>query len=131
MHTARILVMTKQPATSLPISLPKISPCGDSALAVEFAQSVDPIVNARVRALDDSLSLKPLTGMLETMPAYGSLLVQYDPLVTSFRPTLRRDSRTRRKYGHCKTPAIRLVHSSRVRRGSRLRLGGSGPTAED
>ena len=76
--------MNEQSAEQAGTFLPSIAPCGDCALAVEFAQSIETKVNARVRALDEALTLEPLKGVLETMPAYGSLLVQYDPQLTSF-----------------------------------------------
>ena len=64
--------------------MPAIAPCGDSALTVEFAQAIDPRINARVRALDGSLTHDPPMGMSEAMPTYGSLLVLYDPVLTCF-----------------------------------------------
>lgn len=64
---------------------PVFSPCGDSALMVEFAQAIDLRINRQVHALDRALQCRPPCGVRETMPTYGSLLVFYDPLRTSFR----------------------------------------------
>lgn len=60
----------------------RILPCGDAALAVEFGDTVDPALNARVLALDARLAGLP--GVIETVPTYRSALVHYDPLVASF-----------------------------------------------
>jgi KipI family sensor histidine kinase inhibitor len=62
--------------------LPRILPCGDTALAVEFGTVVDPRLNARVLALDGRLAGIP--GIVEAVPTYRSLLVHYDPVATDF-----------------------------------------------
>lgn len=63
-------------------SLPRLLPCGDAALAVEFGATIDPASNARVLALDARAAEIP--GVVETVPTYRSLLVHYDPLVIGF-----------------------------------------------
>ena len=68
---------------SLPNLLPKILPCGDAALAVEFGTEIDPRLNARVLALDARVA-QGLPGVVETVPTYRSLLVHYDPTATDF-----------------------------------------------
>lgn len=56
---------------------------GDSALLIEFGDQIDEETNAKVIALDRALAVRPPHGMIETVPAYCSLLIEYDPLVTS------------------------------------------------
>ena len=63
---------------------PKIVPAGDSALLVQFGNEIDLITNQRVQALAALLNISPLVGVIETVPAYGTLLVHYDPLLLSF-----------------------------------------------
>ena len=63
---------------------PKFAPCGDAALTVEFAQAIDTDINACVLGLDAEIANAAIAGIQETVPTYGSLLVYYDPLVTSF-----------------------------------------------
>lgn len=53
--------------------------CGDRALTVELGRAVDPVVNARVVALDEAIRGAGRPGLLETVPTYRSLLVIYDP----------------------------------------------------
>jgi len=62
----------------------RILPCGDAALTVEFGADVDPAVNARVLGLDAALGSAAVAGVLETIPTYRSLFVQYDPVTTGF-----------------------------------------------
>ncbi len=65
-------------------SKPKIVPLGDSSLLVQFGREIDLSINRRVHALANLLDASPFEGMIETVPAYATLLVQYDPLVISF-----------------------------------------------
>ena len=62
---------------------PTLRPVGDSALLIEFGDRVDAAINARVVALDRALAARPPHGLIETVPAYCSLLLEYDPLLTT------------------------------------------------
>jgi KipI family sensor histidine kinase inhibitor len=64
-------------------SSPRILPCGDAALSVEFGSEIDPRLNARVLELDARLQGSS-DGIVETVPTYRSLLVHYDPTATDF-----------------------------------------------
>ena len=65
--------------------------CGDTAFTVEFANEVSPEINCRVIALHAAIgrarAAGQLAGLVETVPTMRSLLVTYDPLLTS-RATL-------------------------------------------
>lgn len=63
---------------------PRILPSGDTALTVEFGRSIDPAINRQVLALDRSVASEAVTGVLETVPTYRSLLVHYDPLLVGY-----------------------------------------------
>jgi len=54
--------------------------CGDTALLVEFADEISPAANSRVGSLDAALGAAQIPGIVETIPAYRSLLIEYDPL---------------------------------------------------
>ena len=73
--------MTTRPQTEhdAPDSAPAFLPVGESALSVQFGEAVDPEVNRRVIALAQSLADRPVAGVLESVPTYRSLLVNYDP----------------------------------------------------
>lgn len=51
-------------------------PLGDSALLIQLGDEIDPIINQRVHALNSLL--QNTHGILETVPAYCTLLVHYD-----------------------------------------------------
>jgi KipI family sensor histidine kinase inhibitor len=54
-------------------------PAGDLAVMVELGEEISVEVNTRVRALEFLIQQKGLTGVLETVPTFRSLLVYYDP----------------------------------------------------
>jgi len=58
-------------------------PAGDRALVVEFGERVDRDLSNDVLRLDTSLRSSALPGVIETVPTFRSLMVYYDPLVTS------------------------------------------------
>lgn len=62
---------------------PRLSPLGDSALLIEFGDSLDPVITDRVYALDAWLARKPFKGIKTWVPAYSSLVVHYNPLETN------------------------------------------------
>jgi inhibitor of KinA len=66
------------------MDIPKILPCGDSALSVEFGAAIDPLINRKVQTLFKKLKTSPPTGLIDLIPTYRSLLVQYDPTMLSF-----------------------------------------------
>lgn len=65
-------------------SRPRILPLGDATVLVQFGDEIEPAVNGRVHALAALLEASPPEGLIETVPAYGTLLVHYDPLLISF-----------------------------------------------
>jgi len=59
-------------------------PAGDLAVCVELGAEISVEVNTRVRALEFLIQQKGLTGVLETVPTYSSLLVYYDPRAVAY-----------------------------------------------
>jgi inhibitor of KinA len=53
---------------------------GEAALVVQFGETVDPVINDRVLALDAALRADPPAGTREFVPTYRSLMIHYDPL---------------------------------------------------
>jgi KipI family sensor histidine kinase inhibitor len=73
------------------LSTPRLLPAGDQAITVEFGDEIDLEVNQRVYSFADSVDAAELPGVVETVPSYRSVLVQYDVRATSFaelRPSL-------------------------------------------
>ena len=59
-------------------------PLGDSALLVQLGDKIDSAINQRVHALNALLQTKNIAGIIETVPAYCTLLIHYDPLILTF-----------------------------------------------
>jgi KipI family sensor histidine kinase inhibitor len=62
---------------------PQIRSFGDTGFSVEFGDGIDRGVNAMVMALHAALGDVKPAGLVETIPSFRALLVQYDPLVTA------------------------------------------------
>ncbi|MEM8837251.1 MAG: 5-oxoprolinase subunit PxpB [Pseudomonadota bacterium] len=63
---------------------PRLLPYGDQALLVEFGNRVERAVSERILALNEEIAGSGLAGLRETVPAFRSLLVKFDPLETAF-----------------------------------------------
>lgn len=61
---------------------PRLLPLGDRGLLIEFAPEVSPDVSALVLGADAALAR--LYGVVETVPAFRSVLVVYDPAAVGF-----------------------------------------------
>lgn len=103
-------------------------PLGDSALLVELGNEINPIINQRVHALN--FLLQNTNGILETVPAYCTLLIHYDSLNFSFHQiktlveeTMNQLSKTNQetgrrhhvkvRYGNASNSDIEIVASSK------------------
>jgi inhibitor of KinA len=62
-----------------------LKPLGDSSILIQLGDEIDPALNQRVHALDALLQNIP--GIVETVPAYCTLLVHYDPFVLTYNET--------------------------------------------
>jgi inhibitor of KinA len=69
--------------TPAPYESPRYLDAGEAALSVEFGDSVDPEINARVLAMDAALREAKLAGVEELVPTYRALMIHYEPLTIS------------------------------------------------
>ena len=63
---------------------PKYLSAGDSAVVVEFGNSISPEINNLVNQLMFKIENMRPKGVLDMVPSYRSLMIYYDPLVNSF-----------------------------------------------
>ncbi len=61
-------------------AMPQLVACGDRAVLIRPGSGIDPAVNARVHALAQALAALNHPALTEMIPAYDSLLVEYDPI---------------------------------------------------
>jgi inhibitor of KinA len=70
------------PAPDIPV--PHFSPDGDSAVRVEFGQTIDPSINRRVHAFCAAVDAALIHGVTEWVPAYATATVYYDPTILTY-----------------------------------------------
>jgi inhibitor of KinA len=58
---------------------PRYLAAGESALVVEFGDTIDPKIHGRVLALDAAIQRANWEGVSETVPTYRSLMIHFDP----------------------------------------------------
>lgn len=61
-----------------------ILPAGDQALVVEFGNEISENLNRRVQLLNKKIKSLGISGIMETVPTFRSLMVVYDPEKASF-----------------------------------------------
>jgi KipI family sensor histidine kinase inhibitor len=71
-------------APPLATPFPRLQPFGEAALLVELGDQPDLAINARVHALAAALRTARLTGLVSAVPAYVSLLVEFDLAATTY-----------------------------------------------
>lgn len=62
----------------------KILTAGDSSLLIQFDSIIDPAVNARIAATVQLMREQQIEGVVDIIPAFCSLLINYDPRVVSY-----------------------------------------------
>lgn len=62
--------------------LPQYRPVADHAVMVVMGDTINDTTHSAVLRLDRALNAAPFAGFTESIPAYASLLVDFDPLVT-------------------------------------------------
>ena len=62
----------------------QLVPVGDTGVLAVFEQKIDEEIGAQVAALDAAVRAAKIPGAGETVPAFASLLVRYDPLLTDY-----------------------------------------------
>ena len=60
----------------------RVQPVGDTAVLLEFGTAIDPDVFDAILGMEAALRADPPPGLVETVPAYVTLLLVFDPLVT-------------------------------------------------
>jgi KipI family sensor histidine kinase inhibitor len=61
-----------------------VQPMGDAAILITLTKTIDLIANRKIHGLTHKLEVNLLAGVSEIVPAYGSILVHYDPMIVDF-----------------------------------------------
>ena len=68
----------------------KILTAGDSSVLIEFGSEISPEVNAKTTALVRLLKEQPTDGIVDMIPSFCALLVNYNPRVISYKAIRKR-----------------------------------------
>lgn len=68
----------------------KILTAGDSSLLIQFGQEISPEINAQITAFVHLMRAQHVEGVTDVIPAFTSLLINYDPRVIDYRKLKRR-----------------------------------------
>lgn len=63
---------------------PTISPVGDRAISIDFGQVIDPTINRHILQTIERIKELQLDGIIELVPTYCALLVEYDAMLYSY-----------------------------------------------
>ena len=62
----------------------RILTAGDSSLLVEFGKEISPDINRKIAATVQLMREQHIEGVVDVIPAFCSLLVNYDPRVVRY-----------------------------------------------
>ena len=62
----------------------KIHTAGDSSVLIEFGQEISPEINATITAFVHLMKAQHVEGVKDMIPAFTSLLINYDPRVVNY-----------------------------------------------
>ena len=68
----------------------RILTAGDSALLVEFGKEINPEINQKISAVVQLMKEQHIEGIVDIIPAFCSLLINYDPRVASYEEIKKR-----------------------------------------
>ena len=63
----------------------KIVPHGDASMLVEWGAVIDPKINQKITGLVSLFKDQKIEGVIDFIPAFSSLLINYDPRIIAFR----------------------------------------------
>jgi KipI family sensor histidine kinase inhibitor len=68
----------------------RILTAGDSSLLVEFGHEISPEINRKISSTVQLMKEQHIEGIVDVIPTYCSLLVNYDPLVIGYKDLKKR-----------------------------------------
>lgn len=68
----------------------RILTAGDSSLLIEFGKEISPEINKRISATVQLMKEQHIEGVVDIIPAFASLLINYDPRVIKYNALVKR-----------------------------------------
>ena len=69
---------------------PVFKTMGDSAIQIEFGQEITPAINAQITAFVELIKNQKIEGIIDMIPAFCTLLINYDPRIIVYKELLTR-----------------------------------------
>lgn len=82
---------------------------GDSALNMEFGNSISEEINKKIRAMTSAVEMKEVYGIMELVPTYRSLMIHYDPLKVDFYELVNTLKKIEENVDNIKLPAPEVI----------------------
>lgn len=87
----------------------KFLPAGDSSLVMEFGNSIDPLINSKIRNMANILNQTPVEGIVEIIPTYRSILIIYNSIEIGYDELVNHLIELENSLGEGATGEIRIV----------------------
>lgn len=87
----------------------KILTAGDSSVLIEFGKEISPEINARITALVHLMKEQHIEGVVDMIPAFSSLLINYDPRVVTHGKMKRRLEKLLKLEVQEKESSVRII----------------------
>ena len=82
---------------------------GDRALVIEFGDTIEEQINAKIRSLTLAIEKEGIIGIIETIPTYRSLMVIYEPLLIELDELIDKAKAIETKMGEMKLPDAKVI----------------------
>ncbi|MDX5418754.1 MAG: 5-oxoprolinase subunit PxpB [Hymenobacteraceae bacterium] len=93
----------------------QLYPLGDTAVTVQFGDSIDEDTHTKVRIFSAYLERHPFPGFVEHVPTFTTVTIYYDPWVVSERGLYNPYTRITEQLQHMLKVARETLHSSKSR----------------
>ena len=67
-----------------PVTYPRILPAAESSVVVEFGNEINVLINRKISGFIKRMSADPIDGILEMIPTFRSVLINYEPRKISY-----------------------------------------------
>lgn len=82
---------------------------GDRALVIEFGDSIEEQINAKIRSLTLAIEKEDIIGIIETIPTYRSLMVIYEPMIIELGELIDNVKSIETKIDEMKLPDAKII----------------------
>ena len=87
----------------------KFLTAGDSAIVMEFGDTIEKEINAKIATVVKNLKKKNIDGILDVLPTYRSILINYDPVKISYSEMIDKLKELNDSKSSGKSDEVRLI----------------------